>query len=67
MTAHSANRRYCLHPNACRAKGAGHCKTCWGAATWPQVCKRRVAKSKEAVRAKKVPVTLASVRLGASK
>ena len=71
MTARApARRRRCLHPEACHAKGPGHCPTChgkllaikYGAAAFRKAAKRATAGSIEAARARKVPITLALVR-----
>ncbi len=65
MTALPTKRPHCQHPGACRAKGAGHCRSCAGMKGLRAAAKRGAASRKESVRAKKVQITLAP--LGAAK
>jgi hypothetical protein len=55
-------RPHCQHPGACRSKGGGHCRTCWGAHTGRRMMAAYAAKSVETRRARKVHVTLAPLR-----
>ena len=67
MTARPVNRPHCQRPGACRAKGGGHCPKChhmsvlWKAGI--EAGKRGSLNGAEAKRAKKVPITLAPVRI----
>lgn len=75
MTAPAANRAGCQHPRACQAVGPGRCRACnmalvgkkFGVQAF-QTLKasgiKGTAKSKEARRAKKVHITLASLAIG---